>query len=341
MGCSTRGGRRGSSTTPAGYDMGHCGAAARWRQRRQPLRWRRAIPPTRGLPPGPPLPAQLQTAIWSRQARRMLFACRERYGSIFTIKIVHEGTWVMLSDPEAVKQVFTGDPRVFHAGEGNQILEPVLGRNSVLVLDEKAHISQRRLLLPPFHGERMQGYRADDGRDRRPRDRELADRHPLRPAAADAGDHPRHHPQHRLRRRRGGEDCRTARRPARLPRPDDESPRPAAGASARARAGDADGLVPAADRGGRPADLPRDRRAPPQRGPRGARRHPLAAGRRPPRGRQPDERRGDARRAADPARRRPRDDRDRSLLGGRAPLPPPRQARAASARRSRPARTPT
>ena len=116
-------------------------------------------PATRGLPPGPPLPAQLQTAIWSRQARRVLFACRKRYGSIFTLRIVHEGTWVMLSDPEAVKQVFTGDPRVFHAGEGNQILEPVLGRNSVLVLDEKAHIGQRRLLLPPFHGERMQGYR--------------------------------------------------------------------------------------------------------------------------------------------------------------------------------------
>jgi cytochrome P450 len=114
---------------------------------------------SRGLPPGPPLPAQLQTAIWSRQARRLLFACRRRYGETFTIRIVHEGTWVMLSDPDDVKQVFTGDPRVFHAGEGNQILEPVLGPNSVLVLDEKAHISQRRLLLPPFHGERMQGYR--------------------------------------------------------------------------------------------------------------------------------------------------------------------------------------
>ena len=77
---------------------------------------------------------------------------------MFTLKIAHEGTWVMLSDPEAVKQVFTGDPRVFHAGEGNQILRPILGDNSVLVLDEKPHISQRRLLLPPFHGERMQGY---------------------------------------------------------------------------------------------------------------------------------------------------------------------------------------
>jgi cytochrome P450 family 135 len=64
----------------------------------------------------------------------------------------------MLADPEMVKQVFTGDPRVFHAGEGNQILAPVLGRNSLLVLDEKPHMSQRKLLLPPFHGERMQGY---------------------------------------------------------------------------------------------------------------------------------------------------------------------------------------
>jgi cytochrome P450 len=100
----------------------------------------------------------LQTAIWSRQAQWMLGQCRSRFGNMFTLKIANEGTWVMVSDPEAVKQVFTGDPRIFHAGEGNQILRPILGENSVLVLDEKPHIGQRRLLLPPFHGERMQGY---------------------------------------------------------------------------------------------------------------------------------------------------------------------------------------
>ena len=115
-------------------------------------------PVERRLPPGPPLPRAVQTGIWSRQARRMLFACHERYGDMFTLRIAYEGTWVMLADPEAVKQVFTGDPRVYHAGEGNQILAPILGRNSILVLDEKPHMSQRRLLLPPFHGERMQGY---------------------------------------------------------------------------------------------------------------------------------------------------------------------------------------
>jgi cytochrome P450 len=112
----------------------------------------------KGLPPGPRMPRALQTAIWSRQAQWMLEQSRARFGDMFTIKIAHEGTWVMVSDPELVKQVFTGDPKVFHAGEGNAILRPILGENSVLVLDEKPHISQRRLLLPAFHGERMQGY---------------------------------------------------------------------------------------------------------------------------------------------------------------------------------------
>ena len=112
----------------------------------------------KGLPPGPRMPRALQTAIWSRQAQWMLGQCRSRFGDMFTLQIAYEDTWVMVSDPEVVKQVFTGDPKVFHAGEGNDILRPVLGENSVLVLDEKAHIGQRRLLLPPFHGERMQGY---------------------------------------------------------------------------------------------------------------------------------------------------------------------------------------
>jgi cytochrome P450 family 135 len=117
-------------------------------------------PGERRLPPGPPLPRVAQTAIWSRQARRLLYSCQDRYGDVFTLKIVGEGTWVVLADPDAVKQVFSGDPRVFHAGEGNRLLEPLLGPHSLLVLDEKAHMSQRKLLLPPFHGQRMQAYEA-------------------------------------------------------------------------------------------------------------------------------------------------------------------------------------
>jgi cytochrome P450 len=114
--------------------------------------------PVRGLPPGPRMSRALQTAIWSRQAQWFLQQSRARFGPMFTVRLAYEGDWVVIADPDLVKQVFTGDPRVFHAGEGNQILRPVLGDNSVLVLDEKKHIEQRRLLLPPFHGERMQNY---------------------------------------------------------------------------------------------------------------------------------------------------------------------------------------
>jgi cytochrome P450 len=64
----------------------------------------------------------------------------------------------VLSNPDHIKQVFTGDPRVFHAGEGNRILLPVLGEHSLLLLDEDAHMEQRKLLLPPLHGQRMQRY---------------------------------------------------------------------------------------------------------------------------------------------------------------------------------------
>jgi cytochrome P450 family 135 len=112
----------------------------------------------KGLPPGPRMSRAVQTAIWSRRAQWLLEQSRARFGDMFTLRIAYEGTWVMVSDPEAIKQVFTGDPRIFHAGEGNQLLGPILGENSVLVLDEKRHMSQRKLLLPPFHGERMQGY---------------------------------------------------------------------------------------------------------------------------------------------------------------------------------------
>ncbi len=100
----------------------------------------------------------VQTAIWSRQAQWMLGQCRRRLGPMFRLEIAYEGTWVVLTDPELVKQVFTGDPKVFHAGEGNDILRPLLGENSLLVLDETPHMSQRKLLLPPFHGKRMAGY---------------------------------------------------------------------------------------------------------------------------------------------------------------------------------------
>src|SRR5215210_4936125 len=110
------------------------------------------------LPPGPPLPTWLQTGIWFRRAQQMLRECHARYGDTFALNIAYEGTWVFLTDPEDVKQAFTGDPKLLHAGEANRILLPVVGPQSLLLLDEEKHLEHRRLMLPPFHGERMKRY---------------------------------------------------------------------------------------------------------------------------------------------------------------------------------------
>ena len=110
------------------------------------------------LPPGPRMPRAIQTAIWVRRAQWFLAQCQARFGDVFRMQIAREGTWIVLSNPEHIKQVFTGDPRVFHAGEGNRILLPVLGEHSLLLLDEGAHMEQRKLLLPSLHGQRMQRY---------------------------------------------------------------------------------------------------------------------------------------------------------------------------------------
>jgi cytochrome P450 len=111
---------------------------------------------TTKLPPGPRMPAALQTiGFWSRPTS-FLERCRERFGSRFTIRLLGQSPIVMLCDPEDIKELFRAAPEVLHPGEGARILEPVVGPNSVILLDEDPHMTQRKLLLPAFHGESMQ-----------------------------------------------------------------------------------------------------------------------------------------------------------------------------------------
>ncbi|MEA2249294.1 MAG: cytochrome family [Solirubrobacteraceae bacterium] len=77
---------------------------------------------------------------------------------MFTVR-VEERPWVMLGDPAAVQEVFTAPPDLLHAGEANVILRPTLGAHSVLLLDGPRHLQQRRLMLPAFHGDRLDRYR--------------------------------------------------------------------------------------------------------------------------------------------------------------------------------------
>lgn len=110
------------------------------------------------LPPGPPEPAALQTAQWMVRPTAFLRRCRDRYGPTFTMRFLGSGPFVSFSEPEAVKEIFTGPSDALFAGEANIVLQPLLGDHSVLLLDGAKHMRQRRLLLPPFHGQRMRAY---------------------------------------------------------------------------------------------------------------------------------------------------------------------------------------
>jgi cytochrome P450 len=108
------------------------------------------------LPPGPPWPSLLQTVGWWNRPLAFHEECRRRYGNRYTVRLLGSPPFVMHADPEHIREIFTAAPEVLHPGEGARILEPVVGTYSVILLDEKDHLSQRRLMLPAFHGEKMQ-----------------------------------------------------------------------------------------------------------------------------------------------------------------------------------------
>ena len=110
------------------------------------------------MPPGPRLPRVVQTLGFVFFPVPFIEACRRRYGDIVTLGTLFDSRFVMVFDPESVKQLFRGSPEQLRAGEANAPLGPVLGERSVLLLDGAEHIRQRRLMLPAFHGERMRAY---------------------------------------------------------------------------------------------------------------------------------------------------------------------------------------
>jgi cytochrome P450 len=109
------------------------------------------------LPPGPRAPGFLGLLLWMARPVASFEEQFRKYGDLYSVKNPLFGTEVLVSHPELIKQIFTGDPDVFHAGEANQVLGPVVGR-SVLALDGMEHRRQRKLLTPPFHGKRLLVY---------------------------------------------------------------------------------------------------------------------------------------------------------------------------------------
>ncbi len=126
----------------------------------------------------------VQTLAMRTRQRPYLERARRRYGSMFTVRLVGLGDTVIVSDPALIKQTFRADPAVLHAGTGSP-LRPLLGESSLLGIDEAQHMEQRRLLLPPFKGQRVKAYEsmiaeiAAEEIDGWPRETELATTRPM------------------------------------------------------------------------------------------------------------------------------------------------------------------
>jgi len=110
------------------------------------------------LPPGPTIPKLFQLAAMIFSPERFLKHCHQKYGDWFVVNAIKNPLY-LTTNLESIKQIFTTSPDILYAGVANRMaLETVVGYNSLLTLDGSAHMRQRKLLLPPFHGERMQKY---------------------------------------------------------------------------------------------------------------------------------------------------------------------------------------
>jgi cytochrome P450 len=110
------------------------------------------------LPPGPTSPPLIQTLRWQLRPLAFMRECSERYGDSFSVTFLgFRSPMVMTSDPAVIKALYTEPAHGLPPGR-NLILEPIMGPRSLLLLEGADHLARRKLMLPPFHGERMRSY---------------------------------------------------------------------------------------------------------------------------------------------------------------------------------------
>jgi cytochrome P450 len=108
------------------------------------------------LPPGPKLPPVVQAFMWAYRYREFSEAQHDRFGPSYTARIGGLPPAVVTRDRTVIKRLLTGDP--LGKRHANDLLREVLGDRSLLLLEPQEHLTRRKLLTPPFHGERVKGY---------------------------------------------------------------------------------------------------------------------------------------------------------------------------------------
>lgn len=112
------------------------------------------------MPPGPRLPGLAQGALFVLRQLDFFERARARYGPTFSLRLPTLPPIVVVSDEEAIRDVFAQRPEDVSVGAAYEWMHPFVGRSSILLMDGERHLRERRLLMPPFHHARMQAYGA-------------------------------------------------------------------------------------------------------------------------------------------------------------------------------------
>ncbi|MGK7894914.1 MAG: cytochrome P450 [Xenococcus sp. (in: cyanobacteria)] len=113
---------------------------------------------TNKLPDGPNAAPWWQLIRWIQDPLEYQKECAQRYGDIFTLRAKGFPPLVVIGNQVGVKEIFNQNPNNFDVGRSNTIGKHLVGENSLLLYDGERHQRERKLLMPPFHGQSVQFY---------------------------------------------------------------------------------------------------------------------------------------------------------------------------------------
>ena len=113
---------------------------------------------TRQKPPSPKLPAAAQALRWIARPYAFLAECAREFGDVFALEFGPNARYVIFSSPDDIREIFTTSANALRMGSGNAVLQPILGKASLLLLEGEEHLRERRLLMPAFHQRAVGNY---------------------------------------------------------------------------------------------------------------------------------------------------------------------------------------
>jgi cytochrome P450 len=109
-------------------------------------------------PPRIQLPRLVQVLRFNQRQIEFVFRARRELGEVFSMHGATEDAVAVTSHPDHVRSLFTASPEQAPSLTGESPLRPIVGPESVLTAVGPRHMRQRKLLLPPFHGEAIEAY---------------------------------------------------------------------------------------------------------------------------------------------------------------------------------------